>query len=94
MTTLELCYETSRGAGVVRCLRDAVAVEKALKNLAKRQIEADLYIAGEQNEDGNRAERVGGVDHLDGENGRRTLHWQWWYDSTVFVVPPLAVSHV
>jgi len=84
MPTLELCYETQRGAGIVRYLHDAASTEEALKRLAKRHIEADLYISGKQDVNGNRESRVGGVDNLEGDNGGRAIQWQWWYDPKAF----------
>ena len=84
MATLELCYTTARGAGVCRWFQDAATVEKALQALAKRHIEANLYIFGESDEHGNRTPRVGGVDNCAGWNGRRAVQWQWWFDPAAF----------
>ncbi|MGB8346580.1 MAG: hypothetical protein WCD86_16965 [Ktedonobacteraceae bacterium] len=92
MVTLELCYETPRGAGVVRRLHDATSTEKALKRLMHRHIEANLYVSGAQDEQGNRLARVGGVDHTPGTlwNGRE-VGWQYWFDPAVFAVTPVVV---
>lgn len=69
MRTLELSYMTARGAYMHKTLRDAASTE----------IEANLYL------NGNREERVGGVDHAPGQiwNGR-TVQWTWWFDPAVF----------
>jgi hypothetical protein len=92
METLELCYKTPRGAGVVRYLRDMASTEKALKNLMHRHIEADLYVASARDDNGNRAEPVGGVGQAPGVtwNGRH-VEWNWWIEADLFVVTPVAV---
>jgi hypothetical protein len=77
MITLELCYHTKLGAGVVRYLRDVESTDKALKSLMRRHIEADLYVQGERDEQGNRLPRIGGVDEIDGK-------WNYAYDPSVF----------
>jgi hypothetical protein len=77
MITLELCYSTKLGAGVVRYLRDVESTDKALKSLMRRHIEADLYVQGERDEQGNRLPRIGGVDEVDGK-------WNYAYDPSVF----------
>ena len=77
MIIVELCYETAKGAGVVRHFSDATLTEKALKSLAKRHIEADLYVVGVRDEHGNRAQRVGGVDTIE-------CKWHWWFDPDAF----------
>jgi hypothetical protein len=85
MATLELCYQTARGAGVVRYLRDAESTEKALKALHKRHIEAKLYVSGERDANGNRTEPVGEVIEAPGQtwNGRY-VQWNWWFDPSAF----------
>jgi hypothetical protein len=85
MVTLELCYETTKGAGVVKYLRDSESTEKALKALHKRHIEANLYMYGERDANGNRTEPVGGVVYAPGQlwNGRHA-EWNWWFWPQVF----------
>lgn len=91
MPAFELCYATPKGAGVVKYLHDAASTEEALKRLAKRHIEADLYVAGERDAKGNRTPRVGGVDHLEGDHGGRVIRWQWWFDPAAFAAAPSAI---
>jgi hypothetical protein len=85
MATLELCYQTAKGAGVCRYLRDAPSTEKALRSLHRRHIEADLYVQGELDINGNRTNRIGGVGEAPGKtwNGR-IVQWQWWFDPAAF----------
>ncbi|GHP00823.1 hypothetical protein KSF_108700 [Reticulibacter mediterranei] len=85
MVTLELCYETATGRGVVKYLHDKASTEKLLKSLHKRHIEAKLYVQGALDERGNRQEPVGGVIKASGEtwNGRH-VEWIWWLWPQVF----------
>ena len=73
------CYVEWFSTAAPYAQRDQTRLEKRLKSLHRRHIEADLYRDGDQNE------RIGGVDNAPGVlwNGC-TVQWQWWYESGVF----------